>query len=100
MLLTLFIVAIVMIFATGLYCILVTRNMIRVLIALEVMIKSVTLLLALAGSQTNQMALAQSFIITLIIVEVVITAIGAGISIAVYRHNGTLDLRELTKIKG
>jgi NADH:ubiquinone oxidoreductase subunit K len=98
--LTLFIVAIVLLVATGLYCILATRNMIRVLIALEVVNKALTLMLVLAGVYTNQVALAQSFAITLIIIEVVVTAIGAGIAIAVYRRNGTLDMNMLTNIKG
>ncbi|MCL2462045.1 MAG: NADH-quinone oxidoreductase subunit K [Defluviitaleaceae bacterium] len=100
MLLTLFIIAIVLIAAMGIYCIAATHNMIRVLIALELLIKAVTLLLALAGTISKQMALAQSFIIALIIIEVVVTATGAGIAIAVHNKNGSLDMRKLTKIKG
>ena len=100
MLLTLFVIAIVLIAAAGLYCILATHNMIRMLLALELLIKAITLFIALAGAVSGKMALAQSYIITLIIIEVVMTATGAGIVIAVYARNGTLDLRMLTKLKG
>ena len=100
MLLTLFLIAVVLVAATGIYCIIATHNMIRVLIALELLIKAVTLLLAVAGNQCGKMALAQSFIIALIIIEVVVTATGAGIAIAVHAHNGTLDIRKLMKLKG
>ena len=100
MLLTLFIIAIALIAVAGIYCLTATRNMLRVLMALELLNKAVTLLIAVAGARSGQMALAQSFIIALIIVEVVVTAVGAGITIAVHARNGSLDLRKLTKLKG
>ena len=100
MLLTLFIIAIVLIAATGIYCIIATHNLIRVLIALELLNKAATLLIALAGAVSGQMALAQCYIIALIIIEVVVTAVGAGIAIAVHAKDGSLDLRQLLKAKG
>ena len=100
MLLTLFITAVVLISVTAVYCMINTHNMIRILLALELLNKGVTLLIAAAGAASGKMALAQSFIIALIIIEVVVTAIGAGIIIAVHSRNGSLDLRNLTKIKG
>ncbi|MCL2832435.1 MAG: NADH-quinone oxidoreductase subunit K [Treponema sp.] len=100
MLLTLFIIAIALIAVTGLYCIIATHNLIRMLLAMEVLIKSVTLLIAVAGAVCGKMALAQSYIIAIIIIEVVVTATGAGIIIAVYARSGSLDLRSLTKLKG
>jgi len=100
MLLKLFITAILLIVVAAVYCLITTHNMIRILIALELLIKGVTLLLAVAGSISGQMALAQSFIIALIVIEVVVTAIGAGIIIAVHARNGSIDLHNLSKIKG
>jgi len=44
-----FIISIIMLFTAGFYCILVTRNMIRVLIGLEVLTKAVTLLFVFIG---------------------------------------------------
>lgn len=99
MLLTLFIAAIAMIFATGIYSLLVTRNLIRVVISLEVLTKAVTLLIILAGAILGRMAEAQAFAITLIVIEVIVTAIAAGIVIGVYNHNGTVDTRKLTNLK-
>ena len=100
MLLTLFITAVAIIAATAVYCVIATHNMIRILIAIELLNKGVTLLIAAAGAYSGKMALAQSYIIALIIIEVVVTAIGAGIIIAVHARNGSLDLNNLTKIKG
>jgi multisubunit Na+/H+ antiporter MnhC subunit len=50
MLLTLFIVAVLMIFTVGIYSLVVTRNLIRVVISLEVLTKGVTLLIILVGA--------------------------------------------------
>ena len=96
----LFIAAVVLLFVTGFYCLLFTRNLIRVLIALEVLTKGATLLIIAVGYFTGRMSAAQSFVITLIIIEVVIIAVAAGIVIGLYRHNETLDIRKLRNLKG
>ena len=99
MIYTLFIVAIVLIAVAGIYSILITRNLIRVLIALEIVSKAGILLLLLGGSISGQLALAESFIIILIIVEVVVTAIGATLCIALHKRTGSLDISFLSKQK-
>jgi len=99
MLLTLFIAAIAMIFATGFYSLVVTRNLIRVVIALEVLTKGATLLMILAGALTHNMAQAQVFAIMMIVIEVIVTAIAAGIVIGVFRHSESLDTKDITNLK-
>lgn len=99
MLLTLFITAILMIFAVGVYSLIVTRNLIRIVISLEVLTKAATLLTILAGAITHKMAQAQAFVVTLIVVEVVVTAIAAGIIIGVFNHTGSLDTGKIANLK-
>jgi len=91
---------IVMLFIIGLYCILVTRNLMRVLIGLEILTKAVTLLLIVVGYATGHIALAQALVITLIIIEVVVIAITAGVVLSVFRHTDSLDTRNLRDLKG
>ena len=91
---------IVMLFIAGLYCILMTRNMMRALIGLEVLMKAVTLLLILAGYVTGNMAFAQSIVITLIVIEVVVIAITAGVILSIYRHTNSLDRSTIRDLKG
>ena len=90
----------ILIIITALYCILVSRNLIRILIGLELMTKAVTLLLAIGGYVSNRMALAQTFIITLIVIEVVVIAVAAGVVIGSYRHNNDLDAGQMNNLKG
>ena len=86
---------VVLLYVIGFYYLVTTRNLIRILIALEVLTKGVTLTLILAGKMTGQIATAQSMVITLIIIEVVILAVAAGIIIGVVRHTGSLDVRKI-----
>lgn len=91
---------IIMLFISGIYCILVTRNLMRALIGLELLTKAVTLLLIVAGYISGRPALAQTMVITLIIIEVVVIAIGTGVVLSVYRHTDSLDARNLRSLKG
>ncbi|MDD5496566.1 MAG: NADH-quinone oxidoreductase subunit K [Candidatus Omnitrophica bacterium] len=91
---------IIMLFIAGFYCILVTRNLIRVMIGLELLIKAVTLFLVVACYVSGQAALGQALIITLIVMEVVMIAVLAGVVLSIYRHNNSLDARRLRELKG
>jgi multisubunit Na+/H+ antiporter MnhC subunit len=95
-----FFLFIVILFVIGFYCLLVTFNMIRALIGLELLIKAVTLLLVLVGYVTQHEALIQSLVITLIVMEVVIIAVAAGIVLGLHHHNKSLDVRQLRNLKG
>jgi multisubunit Na+/H+ antiporter MnhC subunit len=85
---------------TGFYCLIVTYNLIRALIGLELLTKSVTLFIILAGYITGRTGLAQALAITLIVIEVVVIAVAVGIVLCVYGHNKSIDGRLLRNIKG
>ena len=91
---------IVLLFVCGAYCLLVTRSMIRAIIGIELLIKAVTLLIIVTGNITGRVALAQSLVITIIVIEVVIAATAAGIALWVFRHTDSLDVRSLKNLKG
>jgi NADH-quinone oxidoreductase subunit K len=93
-------ITIVLVAIAGVYCLVMTRNFIRVLISLELMTKAVTLLLVVAGYLTGRLALAQALAITLIVVEVVVIAVAAGIVLSAYRKNGSLDVAQMRDLKG
>lgn len=84
----------------GAYCLVVTRNMIRAIIGIELLVKAVTLLIILAGKLTGREALAQGLAITIIVIEVVVAATAAGIALWVFRRTDSLDVRVLRNLKG
>jgi NADH-quinone oxidoreductase subunit K len=85
---------------TGLYMLLRTNNMIRIIIAIEILMKAVTLLLAFSGYVSGNYNVVQAFIITMIVIEVVVAVVAAGIAVSVYRNKGNMDVRNLNDLKG
>jgi multisubunit Na+/H+ antiporter MnhC subunit len=93
-------IAAVLLLAAGLYSLLVTTNLIRALIALELAIKAVTLFLILAGRAAGRADLAQSLVITLIVIEVVIMVVAGGLVLGVFRGTRSIDSRRIRNLKG
>ena len=88
------------IFVIGFYYILATFNLIRLLIGLELLTKAVTLLIVVAGYMSGCSALAQTLVITLIVMEVVVITVAAGVVMGLFRHNNSLDVRKTRHLRG
>ncbi len=84
----------------GFYSLLTTRNLIRALISLEILTKSVTLLLILVGSLAHQVPLAQALVITLIILEVAVVVVAVSIILCLFQHNRSVDAGLIENLKG
>ncbi len=84
----------------GLWCMLATYNLLRMLIGLEILMKSVTFLLIVAGYLSGRMALAQAMVITVIVIEVVVVVAAAGIILGFHRKHDTLNIRSTRTLKG
>jgi multisubunit Na+/H+ antiporter MnhC subunit len=90
----------ILILICGIYCILMTNNLVRMLIGIEILIKAVTLLIIVAGYITGKTALAQALVITLIVIEVVVMVVAGGLILSVFKHNNDIDSRKLRNLKG
>ena len=84
----------------GLYCLLTMKNLVKLLIGSEIIAKGVTLALIASGYARNNLLMAQSLAITIIVVEVAVIATALAIVININRHTKSLDVRKLTKLKG
>ncbi|OGC36809.1 hypothetical protein A2311_02105 [candidate division WOR-1 bacterium RIFOXYB2_FULL_48_7] len=84
----------------GVYCLLYTYSLMRALIGIEILIKAVTLLIIAVGYFSQHLALAQSLVITLIVMEVVIMVVAAGIVLGLHHYQKDLDIRKLRELKG
>jgi len=95
-----FLIFVTMLLIIGIYCMLVTFNLIRALIGIEILIKGVTLLLIVVGYITNNTALTQALVITLIVIEAVIMAVAVGVVLGIHTHKNSLDIRNIRNLKG
>jgi NADH-quinone oxidoreductase subunit K len=91
---------VVMLLVIGFYCILVSRNLIRILIGLEVLAKAITLGIVAVGYATKNTGLSQALAITVIIIEVFVIAVAAGLVINIYRKHDSLSADNLENLKG
>ena len=87
-------------FFIGAYCLIVSRNIIRLLIGFEIISKSAMIAIIASGQHTNAINFAQSLIIIMILVEVVVVATGLGLIVKLYRKYNTIDIKKLINLKG
>lgn len=93
-------IAVFLLVGSGLYGLLVIRHLLRLLVALQILMKGVVLALVVAGHLSGQMALAQSTALTVIAADTLVAVVGIALAIRLQRTFGTVDLKELTTLKG
>jgi NADH:ubiquinone oxidoreductase subunit K len=91
---------IILLIITGFYYILATRNLIRILLGVEIITKAALLAIIVAGYVTNNIPLAQSLAIIMIIIEVFVISVAAGIIIQIYKRTGSVDARNIRNLRG
>jgi len=85
--------------ATGLYCLLVTRNLIKVVIALQLMVKGAVLAFILAGNLNGQMNTAQTLALTVIVADTIVAVVGLALAVQIRLRTGSLDIKSLSSLK-
>jgi len=90
----------IMLVGVGLYGLLISRNLIKLVVALQIMTKGSLLALVIAGQAAGRLQLSQSLVVTVIVVDTITAVIALALAILVKRHFGTLDVQELSTLKG
>jgi NADH-quinone oxidoreductase subunit K len=84
----------------GFYGLMVSRNLIKIVIALQILVKAALLGLMAAGSLNGQINLSQSMALTVIVADTIVAVMGIALGVQIRRRVGTLDVRELSRLKG
>ena len=84
----------------GLYGLMVLRNLFKLIVALQILVKGAILALVAAGHATGQIQVGQSLAVTVIVVDTVVAVVALALAIQVKRRVGTLDVRELSSLRG
>ncbi len=91
---------VVMLFLIGLFCLLAMKNLIKLLIGIELLSKGILLALVATGFEKNTILTSQSLVISFIVVEVSVLATAMALIINLYRHTKSLDVKNLSNVKG
>ena len=83
----------------GLYALLAVRNLIKVIIALQIMVKGVLVAFILAGRLQGDMATAQSMALAVIVADTIVAVVGLALAVQIRRHTGKLDTTALTTLR-
>ena len=83
----------------GVYGLLISRNLIKVIVALQILVKGAMLALVAAGLISGRVNLGQSLAVTVIVAETVVAVIGLALAIQIKRRVGSLDVNDLATLK-
>ena len=84
----------------GVYMLILYRNLLRLIVGVEVVAKGITLIFLAAGLYRQDVGFIQSLIVTFIIVETVLAAIMLALAVRAHKIYGSLDIRNLSKLRG
>ncbi len=92
--------AVLALFGVGCYGMLITRNLIKIVIVLQVLVKSAVLALVLAGQAGGQPGLGQSLAATVIVADTMVAVVGLALAVQIRRRVGSVDLSAIATLRG
>lgn len=90
---------IVILLGIGLYALLVSRHLIKVIIGLQIMVKSSVLGLVIAGDAVGRIEMGQSIALTVIVVDTIVAVLALALAVQIKRRTGTLDSVDLARLR-
>ena len=93
-------IGVIALLGAGFYGLLVSRNLIKLVISLQILVKAALVGLIAAGNVSGQINLGQSLAITVLVADTVVAVVGIALGVQIRRRLGTLDVRDLSKLRG
>lgn len=94
------IIAVLGLVGIGIYGLLIARNLIKVVVALQILVKGVLVAFIVAGAVQHKNNLGQTLALTAIVADTVVAVVALALAVQVRKAFGSLDLKELSKLKG
>ena len=91
---------VVALLGVGFYGLLITRNLIKGVMVLQILIKAAVLALILAGKMSGNLGLGQSTAATVIVADTIVAVVGLALGVQVRRRFGTLDVPKISTLRG
>lgn len=99
MILPILLVAVIGLFGIGLYAVLISRNLIKVVVGLQVLVKGAMLAMIAAGQVAGQAEVGESLALTVIVADTIVAVVGLAMAVQVRRRFGTLDVKALSTLR-
>ena len=92
-------IAVLGLLGIGLLGVLVTRNLIKVVVGLQIVVKGAMLALVLAGRLSGQIQTGATLALTVIVADTIVSVVALAFAVQVRRQFGTLDLQALSTLR-
>lgn len=96
---TLSIIGVLGLLGVGLYALLASYNLIKVIIALQILAKGAILAFVSAGYANGHLNTGQSFALTVIVVDTIVAVLGLSLAVQARRHVGSMNTKNLSNLK-
>lgn len=83
----------------GLYCILASRNLIKVIVGLQLLVKGAVIAFMLASHLTQNENLGQTLGITIIVADTIVAVVGLSLAVQIRLRTGSLDIKTISSLK-
>jgi NADH:ubiquinone oxidoreductase subunit K len=83
----------------GLYAVLISRNLIKVIVGLQILVKGAMLAMIAAGQISGQTEVGESLALTVIVADTIVAVVGLALAVQVRRRFGTLDVKALSTLR-
>jgi NADH-quinone oxidoreductase subunit K len=93
------VLAIIGLLGIGLYTLLVMRNLIKIIVGLQIMVKGAILAMIAAGQAAGQPEVGESMALTVIVADTIVAVVGLALAVQIRRYVGTLDVRVLSILR-
>jgi NADH-quinone oxidoreductase subunit K len=97
---TILLAGVLALLGVGFYGLMASRNLIKIVVALQILVKAALLGLITAGNAIGKIDLSQSLAVTVIVADTIVAVIGMALAVQIRRQLGTLDPQELSKLRG
>jgi len=95
-----FTVAALALFLVGMYCIITKRNLIKIVVGVEIMTAAVNLnFISMAWNGEVADPLASSMVLISIAIAAAIAALALSLIISAFKHTGSVDSRKLRRLR-
>jgi NADH-quinone oxidoreductase subunit K len=85
--------------AIGIYALLIVRNLIKVIVALQILVKAAMLAMVAAGQTAGHPAIGQSMALTVIVADTIVAVVALALAVQIRRHFGTLDVKAFSTLR-
>lgn len=94
-------VSVALMFVIGLGCLMVKRDMVRILIGVEILFNAANLCFVALSTQTAGYIdpFAHSVVMMALVLDGTVIAVGLAMVLNVYKHYKTIDIRKLRRLK-